>query len=275
MAEFGENLKRIREEKGMTQQTLADYLFVTRQAVSRWEGGSRYPDLMTAKKMAQFLEVSLDQLLQDDDMKQYVEKNAILETSVAKRVQLVLLTLAFMCSMVVSILYLCNHFIVDSYIIESKSETAKCLLLTLVLGYGVYAALGDRLTPKIAMLVSGLYFGTAILTGIVGGIWLETGFTAGVLLGATVLNVVILIICITFFNSKKIISPIPLYITAVVYGVIGVISSLGGLMADIPMEIYRDVVILHLFTSLQALLLLGLLVFMAHTLHKKRKLLAR
>ena len=38
MAEFGENLKRVREEKGITQQTLADYLYVTRQAVSRWEG---------------------------------------------------------------------------------------------------------------------------------------------------------------------------------------------------------------------------------------------
>lgn len=274
MAEFGENLKRIREEKGMTQQTLADYLFVTRQAVSRWEGGSRYPDLMTAKKMAQFLEVSLDELLQDDDMKQYVEKNVILDTSVAKRVQLVLLTLAFMCSMVVSILYLCNHFIVDSYIIESKSETAKCLLLTAVLGYGVYAALGDKLTPKVAMLVSGLYFGTAILTGIVC-IWLETGFTAGVLLGATALNVVILIICIIFFNSKKIISPIPLYIAAGIYAIIGIINSVHGLMADIPMEIYRDEVILSLFAILQALLILGLLVFMAYTLHKKRKLLAR
>jgi transcriptional regulator with XRE-family HTH domain len=63
MAEFGENLKRVREEKGLTQQTLADNLFVTRQAVSRWEGGSRYPDLMTAKKMAQFLEVSLEWVL--------------------------------------------------------------------------------------------------------------------------------------------------------------------------------------------------------------------
>ena len=60
MAEFGENLKRVREKKGITQQTLADSLYVTRQAVSRWEGGSRYPDIMTAKKMAQFLEVSLD-----------------------------------------------------------------------------------------------------------------------------------------------------------------------------------------------------------------------
>ena len=59
LAEFGENLKRVREQKGLTQQTLADNLYVTRQAVSRWEGGSRYPDLMTAKKMAQFLEVRM------------------------------------------------------------------------------------------------------------------------------------------------------------------------------------------------------------------------
>lgn len=55
MAEFGENLRRIREEKGITQQTMADHLYVTRQAVSRWEGGSRYPDLMTAKKASRYL----------------------------------------------------------------------------------------------------------------------------------------------------------------------------------------------------------------------------
>ncbi|WP_027643647.1 MULTISPECIES: helix-turn-helix domain-containing protein [Lachnospiraceae] len=43
MVEFGEKLKRAREEKGMTQQTLSEYLYVTRQAVSWWEGGERYP----------------------------------------------------------------------------------------------------------------------------------------------------------------------------------------------------------------------------------------
>ena len=39
MIEFGEKLKQLREEKGMTQQSLGEVLYVTRQAVSRWECG--------------------------------------------------------------------------------------------------------------------------------------------------------------------------------------------------------------------------------------------
>lgn len=55
MVEFGEQLRRAREEKGMTQQSLAEQLYVTRQAVSRWECGDRYPDLLTTKKISQIL----------------------------------------------------------------------------------------------------------------------------------------------------------------------------------------------------------------------------
>lgn len=50
MVEFGKKIKQLREEKGMTQQTLAELLYVTRQAVSRWECGARVPDLLTVKK---------------------------------------------------------------------------------------------------------------------------------------------------------------------------------------------------------------------------------
>lgn len=55
MVEFGEKLKHLREEKGMTQQTMAEHLYVTRQAVSRWECGARYPDLLTTKKIAEVI----------------------------------------------------------------------------------------------------------------------------------------------------------------------------------------------------------------------------
>ena len=64
--DFGEKIKELREAKGMTQQNLADRLFVTRQTVSRWEGGSRYPDLITAKNLADILDTSVDVLLADD-----------------------------------------------------------------------------------------------------------------------------------------------------------------------------------------------------------------
>ena len=65
--EFGEKLRAAREKKRITQQTLADYLFVTRQTVSRWECGTRFPDLLTAKKISGILEVSLDELLSEED----------------------------------------------------------------------------------------------------------------------------------------------------------------------------------------------------------------
>ena len=63
MVEFCEQLRRAREAKGMTQQSLAEQLHVTRQSVSRWEWGDWYPDLLTTKKISQILEVSLDDLL--------------------------------------------------------------------------------------------------------------------------------------------------------------------------------------------------------------------
>ena len=56
MVEFGEQLRKAREDKGMTQQTLADKLFVTRPTVSRWERGERYPDLLTTKKITEMQE---------------------------------------------------------------------------------------------------------------------------------------------------------------------------------------------------------------------------
>ena len=277
MAEFGENLKRIREEKGLTQQTLADHLYVTRQAVSRWEGGSRYPDLMTAKKMAQFLEVSLDELLSDDDMKQYVEKNAILDSAVSKRVQVVLIALAFMSSLALSILYLCNYLIRDTYVLSSPAEIVKCILLTLVLGYGVYAALYDKINPKMAIEVAILFLGTGLLSGLTVMFypalrWQEDMFLSVYLLGSSVLNIVFLICCIRFFSSKKVVSPIPIYVLSGIYAGMGILMFFGRWRADVLPELLKDITLINIFGLLEGLVLLILLVCMAYVLDRKRKL---
>ena len=42
---FGEKLQEVRKQSGMTQETFAEQLHVSRQAVSRWESGRGYPEI--------------------------------------------------------------------------------------------------------------------------------------------------------------------------------------------------------------------------------------
>ena len=94
MSEFGTNLKRLREQRGLTQQEIAETFFVTAATVSRWESGMRYPDLMTAKKLADFYEVPLDQILAAKDFPEYVKKAPVMENDRDGRIQTSLYTLA-------------------------------------------------------------------------------------------------------------------------------------------------------------------------------------
>lgn len=100
MVEFGEKVKQIREDRGMTQQSLAEKLYVTRQAVSRWECGARYPDLLTAKKIAKILNVSLDELLSGEELKENIEKEPVL----VKPVENIIQTALYMAAVIIYLL---------------------------------------------------------------------------------------------------------------------------------------------------------------------------
>ncbi len=103
MMEFGEKLKQARQNKGFTQQTMADKLYVTRQAVSRWECGARYPDLLTAKKISQILDTSIDELLSEEELRENIEKEPLLARSAENIVQTCLYTVAAVAYMLLSI----------------------------------------------------------------------------------------------------------------------------------------------------------------------------
>lgn len=60
---FGDKLKRLRAEKGVTQNALATYLGFTHVAVVKWENGQREPDFATLVKIAEYFDVSTDSLL--------------------------------------------------------------------------------------------------------------------------------------------------------------------------------------------------------------------
>ena len=74
---IGENLKKFRLEKNVTQDTLAEYLGVTYQAVSRWENGIAYPDIELLPEIARFFEVSLEELMGCANGEKEAEQKAI------------------------------------------------------------------------------------------------------------------------------------------------------------------------------------------------------
>lgn len=61
--EFNEKLQELRKQKGLTQEELANALYVSRTAVSKWESGRGYPNIDSLKAIAKFFSVSIDELL--------------------------------------------------------------------------------------------------------------------------------------------------------------------------------------------------------------------
>ncbi len=63
MSDVGKNIKKLRKEKNITQDQLAEQLHVTRQAVSNWEIGKTQPDIETLSAMAEYFEVTVEELI--------------------------------------------------------------------------------------------------------------------------------------------------------------------------------------------------------------------
>lgn len=64
---FGEQLKNERHQLGLTQEVVAEKLFVSRQTISSWETGRTYPDIDSLIALSQFYHISLDRLLKEDN----------------------------------------------------------------------------------------------------------------------------------------------------------------------------------------------------------------
>ena len=63
---FGEKLYRLRKEKGLSQEALAERLNTTRQAVSKWENNQGYPETEKLIQLAGCFQVTTDYLLRDE-----------------------------------------------------------------------------------------------------------------------------------------------------------------------------------------------------------------
>lgn len=74
---IGENLKKMRLEKSLTQEQLAAVFGVSPQAVSRWENDTSYPDITMLPGMAVFFETTIDSIIGMDDIRKTENLNKI------------------------------------------------------------------------------------------------------------------------------------------------------------------------------------------------------
>ena len=72
--EFNEKLQELRKKKGLTQEELADILFVSRTAVSKWESGRGYPNIESLRDISKYFCVSIDDLLSGEKLL-YIAEN--------------------------------------------------------------------------------------------------------------------------------------------------------------------------------------------------------
>lgn len=208
--EFGENLKRAREGKGLTQQTLADKLYVTRQAVSRWECGSRYPDLLTTKCIADILDVSVESLLSDDPMTDFSEKQEILQDKFGERFVSALYAVLFSLSAIKIVQSLISSIIVLNDKSTILSVTSALQIIAPILLYCIIAVLSctafiksvrDAITPKSAGIIGIIFYAYYALKTMLIMIFYKPIWQTVVL--TSVLVVFIVLIYAYFINNKS------------------------------------------------------------------------
>lgn len=276
MAEFGEKLKTARIEKGLTQQTLADQLFVTRQAVSRWEGGSRYPDLMTAKKLSHILNTSLDELLRDDDLTSYPQKNPILESPVSKGIQTVLISAVLVCYLIICIwgINALNTIIVS----ENGRRILSVItpfLLACVLLYEAIMSIQNKWSPRVAAIIAASYYGIHALRCIVDFFILTFDYKA-IYIGPALLMlkglayIVILILFWSYFQKGSS-TPRNLYVISVLCAGSRIYNFIEQFTSALNHPQFDYFYATGTVMALADILFLGLLCYMVNFLHNKRK----
>lgn len=79
--ELGKQIKRYRMEANLSQEELADKVFVSRQTISNWENDKNYPDIKSLVLMSEVFHVSLDTLIKGDleRMKKEIDKQEYAE----------------------------------------------------------------------------------------------------------------------------------------------------------------------------------------------------
>jgi len=145
--EFHEKLQELRKSRGLTQEELAEALFVSRTAISKWESGRGYPSIDSLKEISSYFSVSIDDLLSGEQLIFIAEKE---NKSNLNGVCDLLLGFVDLFSLMLIFLPLypkpVNGYIYSVNLFVYRAQYNCCL----VFGYGERAVCDNRNIPVIA-----------------------------------------------------------------------------------------------------------------------------
>lgn len=277
MAEFGENIRKAREEMGITQQTLADKLYVTRQAVSRWENGSRYPDLLTAKALAKSLDTTLDDLLTDDDMRTYPEVNPVIEYPLTKRVQTALFAAAFAINLILTMWYFFYNITdIRAFGIGNESVLrityfSTYIIIISVLLYGVVKSIKDTVNPKATACIMTAIVSVDFVSNVFFELLTDSPAWFG-LLNYALIDILFIVSVLRFYYSKKLYRPILIYVLTGLVAALNLASYIHKLISVIGTADLRKFLTNGTLKLAAVLMIEILFIYMTAVLYRKRKL---
>ncbi len=131
---IGVFIARVRKEKGMTQEQLAESLGVSQRSVSRWENGKTMPDLSLYEPLCEALDIQVSELLygkrmSDEEKSAYGEKSALNLLTTRSQLETV--------SIYTEIL-ICIGIVISVTLTGVLAETAAEKIITLICGWFVW-----------------------------------------------------------------------------------------------------------------------------------------
>ena len=181
---FGEKLKKLRNENRLTQDELAERLYVTRTAISKWETDKGYPNIESLKAIASFFSITVDDLLSSDEILTIADEE---QKQARKR----------FIDLIFGLLDICNSLLLFLPLFASKSgDVIKESSLLMLSGVSDYLKIA-----YFVIVVGTVVFGilTLVFSGCKANVWIRSKIKISLALG--VLSVLLFMISLQAYAA--------------------------------------------------------------------------
>ncbi len=157
---IGKYIKKLRKEKNLTQQELADELKVDRRTISRWENGYYLPDISLMKELCRTFDISIDEMINTNSIDKYKRKELKRKTIIYKIIYLIVLALNLLYGFINAkginiIIFLLGMIVFLIYDFFKTKKIVRIISASLITVYVMYSFLTYQGAVRFMILVMG------------------------------------------------------------------------------------------------------------------------